>query len=219
MRILIFTLLALPLLFVSAGYGLAVYHGFGHLAAQMRAFSYVGIGAAIYIAVVILFRIIGRSVDFAQTFCHELNHTVFNILFLNRIRSFSASADSGGEVEYTGRGNPLICLAPYSVPLFALIALLIKLFAKESAFPVIDGCIGFFLLFHLHSVLMEARLRQTDLKVYGYVFSYAMILFLNIALVFWILISAGLGFHAGWEFLKNGFFEILNLVKFIKGTL
>lgn len=219
MRALIFSLLALPLLLVSAGYGLAVYHGIGDLVSHARAFSYLGIGAAIYIAVLIIFRIIGRSVDFAQTFCHELNHTVFNILFLNRIRSFSASADEGGEVEYMGHGNPLICLAPYSVPLFALIALLVKLFAKESAFPVINGCIGFFLLFHLHSVFMEARLRQTDLKVYGYVFSYAMILLLNVALVFWILISAGLGFHAGWEFLKSGFFEMLNLAKLIKGAL
>lgn len=219
MRFLLLLPFTLLLMALSVGYSVALWKGLGTLLSEAKFFVYVGLGSVCYFGFLLLLRVFHRSIGFAHTFCHELNHAVFNVLFLNRIRSFNAHAEEGGDVEFYGRANPLICLAPYSVPLFALIALSVKLFALPSAYPVIEGFVGFFVFFHLHSFFKEARPYQTDLQRYGVLFSYAVILFMNVVLISWVVISAALGFAAGWEFLKSGIFEIWDIWNKSRGAL
>ena len=130
-------------------------------------------------------RVIGRNVDFsADVLPRAQSYGVQYPLSPDRIRFFSAGADSGGRWEYTNpRKSADISL--YSFPLFALIALLIKLFAK-IAFPVIDGCIGFFLLFHLHSRVYGSACDGADLGSTAMCVLLCDDLLLNIALLFWM---------------------------------
>jgi len=45
------------------------------------------------------------------------------------------------------------------------------------------------------------------------------ILFMNVVLISWVVISAALGFAAGWEFLKSGIFEIWDIWNKSRGAL
>jgi len=191
--------------------------GFDTLA--WKAFKPILMGGGAYILFVFLLSRFRRSMNFAHTFCHELNHAVFGFIFLRRLKSFQAHAEKGGNVSFEGKPNLLICLAPYSVPLFAFFVLLLKLFALPAAFPPIHFGVGFFILFHCHSVFNEFRFYQTDLRVYGFFLSFAFVLFLNLLWLSWIMISATYSFTEGIAFLKDGVFALQHIPEQAKTLL
>ncbi|MCK9183125.1 MAG: M50 family metallopeptidase [Fibrobacteraceae bacterium] len=204
MRFLVLLVFSIFFLFLSASFGYSLYLGFDFSLSSVSPFRFEGMGMLIYVVISLILKVFHRNLEFAETFCHELNHTVFCVLSFHKVDSFLADSEKGGKVSFSGNPNPFIVLAPYAFPLFALVALFFKLFAMPKAFPIIEGVVGFFLLFHLHSIFCEAHLRQTDLKVYGYLFSYSAILLVNLILVPFVFIAAGKGFDVGFEFLKNG---------------
>ena len=124
----------------------------------------LGVGAGAYFIFLFVLSLLNRSIEFAQTFCHELNHTFFSLLFFKKIKGFRAHADNGGEVSFEGKTNIMITLAPYRVPLFAVLTLLLLLLAEPRVVPAIHFVVGFFISFHLHSVFSEFRLYQSDLR-------------------------------------------------------
>ena len=158
---------------------------------------------------------------FAHTFCHELNHAFFSVLFLKKIKAFQAHAEKGGQVSFEGKNNLMITLAPYSVPLFALFTVLLKLLAEPRVFPAIHFVVGFFISFHLHSVFSEFRLYQSDLHVYGLFLSFAFVVFINTLFLLWIVSVVAEDFSAGFTLLKNGVFSLRDVGAFLieKGSL
>lgn len=211
---------AVLFLILTAGFVLALMPRIEGLdGSAWKVYRLVLAGSGAYILFVFLLSRFKRSMNFAHTFCHELNHAVFGFLFLRRLKSFQAHAEKGGHVSFEGKPNLLICLAPYSVPLFAFFVLLLKLFALPGAFPVIHFGIGFFILFHCHSVFNEFRFYQTDLRVYGFFLSFAFVLFLNVVWLSWILISATFGFTEGLAFLKEGVFALQRIPEYTKNMI
>lgn len=118
-------------------------------------------------------------------FGHELMHALAAWLCLGTVSNLSASA-SGGQVT-TSKSNTLIRLAPYCVPLYALVATLI--YALLNAFwrPLglyFHWCafaLGFFYTFHLGFTLWSVRRDQPDFKQDGWLFSLVLIYLSNLA--------------------------------------
>jgi len=193
------------LLFLAVAFGVSLWQGYGAFVENWKIFQFEFYGVVAYFALRVVFFVIRRNLEFAETFCHELNHTVFAVLSFHKVESFFAHADEGGQVTFYGGTNPVISLAPYTFPLFAFATAWISLILIPEARIVAQGFVGFFLMFHLVSVFHEARPRQTDLQEYGYAFSYAAILFANL---FWVPVIAWLsagGVSSAWTWAKSGF--------------
>jgi hypothetical protein len=162
-------------------------HGFGfpslfHYSA-LAFFS----GLAARLAVSAALRRWGRDdpFEFIDTLEHELTHALVGYLTLTPPVSLSATLKSGGEVELKG-SNPLAALAPYYLPLWCHIALLIGFVARAGMQGTWSAVVFFLLGNFCYRLAKEFRWRQTDLHIYGFFFSTAavfILLLLNLGLV------------------------------------
>ncbi len=204
MRTLLRFLFSGVFLFLFAAFGRALWLEKISFLQEWETFLPVEIGAAIYLLLRIILFFLRRNLEFWETFCHELNHTVFALLSFRRVESFFAHAENGGRVTFSGTPNPAIALAPYSFPLFAFCAASLSCLLIPEAKFVVQVSVGFFLAFHLGSVFRDARPRQTDLQIYGYLFSYSTILFFNLFWIPFIAETAIYGFRGGFAWTRMG---------------
>ena len=126
--------------------------------------------------------------EFIDTLEHELTHALMGYATLCPPISLTASLKAGGEVELRGT-NPLAALAPYFLPLWTLLALLLGMVVKPSMQPAWNHLIFFLLGVFCYRLLREYRWRQTDLHVYGFVFS-------TLSVFILLLLSLALILHA-----------------------
>lgn len=204
MRTLLRFLFSGVFLFLFAAFGRALWLERISFLQEWETFLPVEIGAAIYLLLRIILFFLRRNLEFWETFCHELNHTVFALLSFRRVESFFAHAENGGRVTFSGTPNPAIALAPYSFPLFGFCAGSLSCLLIPEAKLVVQIAVGFFLAFHLGSVFRDARPRQTDLQIYGYLFSYSAILFFNLFWIPFIAETAIYGFRGGLAWTRMG---------------
>lgn len=204
MRTLLRFLFSGVFLFLFAAFGRALWLERISFLQEWETFLSVEIGAAIYLLLRIILFFLRRNLEFWETFCHELNHTVFALLSFRRVESFFAHAENGGRVTFSGTPNPAIALAPYSFPLFGFCAASLSCLLIPEAKFVVQVSVGFFLAFHLGSVFRDARPRQTDLQIYGYLFSYSAILFFNLFWIPFIAETAIYGFRGGFAWTRMG---------------
>jgi hypothetical protein len=143
--------------------------------------KWFGIGIACFTGIAILF---WRPVVL-YVFGHELVHALATWMCLGKVTNLTASA-SGGQVT-TSKTNTFIRLAPYCVPLYAVMA--VAIFAGLNAWwrPIgehmhwLAYALGFFYAFHIGFTLWSLRRDQPDLKPDGWLFSLVMIYLGNIA--------------------------------------
>ncbi len=104
-----------------------------------------------------------------QTFSHELSHTVVGMMFLHKIHSFRADERSG-VMSHSGRGFGMIfiSLAPYCLPLFTYLLLLLRILGAAKSLYIFDVLIGFTLAFHITCFWVQTRPYQTDIQGQGY---------------------------------------------------
>jgi hypothetical protein len=108
--------------------------------------------------------------DFIDTLEHELTHALVGYLTFSPPVSLSASLKSGGEVQLKGV-NPLAALAPYFLPLWSALVLLLGLVVKAGMQPHWNQFLLFLLGCFCYRLAREYRWRQTDLHLYGFLFS------------------------------------------------
>lgn len=118
---------------------------------------------------------------------HELTHIVFIRIFRGRVEDWEAT-DKGGYV-ITDKSNILIALAPYFVPLWAALAVIIYaavgIFVdlKPAALKSLYGVLGFLWAFHLLWTLWMIPRDQPDLRENGTFLSLVIIYFANLLLL------------------------------------
>lgn len=134
-------------------------------------------------AVYFLLRItpLSRNESWAQTFSHELSHTVVGMMFLQKIHSFKAEEDTG-EISHSGKGygRIFITLAPYCLPIYTYAFILLRLTAASNMLYIFDILIGFTLAFHIICFWKQTRPYQTDIQRFGNLRSYLFIV------AFWV---------------------------------
>jgi hypothetical protein len=125
-------------------------------------------------------------------FGHELVHALATWLCLGRVSNLTAST-SGGRVT-TSKSNTFIRLAPYCVPLYALLAAAVFCGLNAWWRPLgpylhwLAFALGFFYAFHVGFSLWSLRRDQPDLKADGWLFSLVLIYLMNL-LVFVLLME------------------------------
>lgn len=124
-----------------------------------------------------------RLRNLLHTFNHELIHTIVAVLTLNRVTHLYVTAQKGGAMQYEGKGNWLITIAPYFLPLPMLIVVGFMLAVKSTFYPVLLVTLGFLSAYQLFYIKCQIHPAQTDLKQVGWLFA---LLFLPGANLFFI---------------------------------
>ncbi len=138
---------------------------------------------------------------------HEFTHAIAAMLAGGKISSFQVT-DKGGHVV-TDKVNWWITLAPYFVPIYALIwsALWLSIdfwHPLKPYQPIFYFGLGVLWCFHLTFTTSMMHLRQTDLTSQGVIFSWVIIALINLLMfliVFALLAHDMTLFHAGQHFL------------------
>ncbi len=136
-------------------------------------------------------------------FGHELTHWLVAKLFRRRTGRFRVGVTSGSvAVE---RPNIWITLAPYFIPVYALIC--IGIYGVVNCFmrpvppdAVVKGfmaAIGVAYAFHVRLTIFAASRAQSDVAAYGRFLSLSLVLCCNVALLFLALVVASRAWHHG----------------------
>jgi hypothetical protein len=190
----------------------------------------VAIGIPVYFTVI-------KKIPALSTFEHELTHAIVALLFFRRIHKFVVTMRQGGQVQYSGNfggefGTLMIGLAPYYLPTFTLMAVLVRPFLPPDWFPWYDAFIGGLIAFHLFSTLDETKLAWTkrsftgagdhqktksDIGKVGYIFAFLVITGFGLFLLGLTIQLIGTGYHGTFTFLKHVgtvsyscYFEMIN---------
>lgn len=163
--------------------------------------GYFWLGAIAFFAIYRLW--LKKHIGFLQTLDHELSHMIVSLLFGNKMLEMYVHDRMGGHVKYHGRGRVLISLAPYFLRMPMLLMILLSLFvsANRSIIRTFYVLLGISLCYAYVSIIEEAKPYQTDLQQNGLIFSYIMVLGLNII---WFAIMMSIVLPR---------FELLDLVK------
>jgi hypothetical protein len=152
-----------------------------------------------------LMRRLGRDdpLEFIDTLEHELTHALVGYATFCPPVSLSASLKAGGEVELKG-SNLLAVLAPYFLPLWCLLAMLLGLVVKPGMQPAWNHLILFLLGCFAYRLFREFRWRQTDLHLYGFIFSaVAVFILLLLSLALILHLRGLLPGHWVWDSAKH----------------
>ena len=114
-----------------------------------------------------------------QITAHELTHAFFALITFHKVKHIKVAEDnSGGQMAFEGEGNWLITIAPYFFPLLAF-AYAIAVTVYQSWFGVnaslaliLSGFLGYFLAYHVDTVVSQIHEKQTDLPKVSYVFCF-----------------------------------------------
>ncbi len=151
-------------------------------------------GAALFIVVRRL-PVVKRNEEWLQTTSHEFSHAVVGLMFFHKIHSM-VSEERQGVVMHSGTrlGGIFITLAPYCLPVFTYLFVILRMLGAAQSLYVFDILIGFTLAFHVLCFIRQTYPGQPDIKKYGIAFSYLFIcvaLMLNASI---ILLSITKGF-------------------------
>lgn len=142
--------------------------------AQLELYNWVAIGI---ILTPFLGRLVKSNVMWFETFSHEFTHIVIALLFFRKVKSFHAGEENG--VVYTSgvNQNGLIpmALAPYCLPIFTYLFLIVRTLVAFQGLWVIDIMIGISVAFHMGCFRHQTGKYQTDINQYPLYFSYAYI--------------------------------------------
>ena len=121
---------------------------------------------------------------------HELTHALWGAVMGAKVSRMRVSKD-GGSVTLS-KSNVLVVLAPYFFPLYTVLVMLayalLSFFVEMADYYLLWlGLVGFTWGFHFTFTAGMLLRRQTDILEYGAVFSYVVILLLNLlGLAFWV---------------------------------
>ena len=138
---------------------------------------------------------------------HELTHALWGLLFGARPSDVKVS-ESGGSVRLT-KSNVVITLAPYFFPFYTFLVIVAALVTYAflrplPCLPLWLFAIGFTWAFHVLFTLETLSQRQPDVKLYGRIFSWTVILIVNLALVLvWLVCMTPFTFAQLWSSLSE----------------
>lgn len=188
------------------------------LAEYWHNFIGIGLGIFIYILFYWLYTQVlkKKAKTLFGTFTHELTHAITAILCLKKVTEFnvrnSAHNNRLGHISHQGHSNWVLTLSPYFLPIYTLFFVGISFFMQSKYQVFIDFIIGFTYAFHLKLFIRTAKPYQEDIKKYGLFFSRVFILFCNIAILLWLLLTKGVSFKYFCDFVISTIIYSVNLI-------
>ena len=141
---------------------------------------------------------------------HEFTHLLVGLLFLKAPHSFYASREGGGMVRLQGN-NVIIQLAPYYLPTYSYLLLLIGIPFRRDYAPLLLFLLGFTAAYHVLSTWGEIHSGQSDLQDAGLLYCWIFLPVANLVVfgALWaFVIKDYSGFTSYWG---NGVTEIIKL--------
>ena len=131
---------------------------------------------------------------------HELTHAFWALLMGKKVSKIKISK-KGGYVEISN-SNFWISLSPYFFPFYTFVLIIFSLFIYFFLDSYFNKNIFYFLIgvtwiFHILFTIDALKIKQTDITAHGKIFSYFVILFMNI-----LLINLGLILFSGIDILN-----------------
>jgi len=128
--------------------------------------------------------------SFAYVLGHELMHALTSLVFGGRLVSIFVSQRNGS--VKTTKDNFVISLSPYCIPFYAvaltLLYYFISIFTKTGPFvPIFVFLLGYSLSHHVFFTMHYLKRGQSDLRNHGILFSFALILSINVLIIIGIL--------------------------------
>lgn len=112
-----------------------------------------------------------------QIAAHEFTHAFFALITLHKVNHIRLNPDnSGGEMGFKGKGNWLIIISPYFFPILAFFYMIaVSIYTRYAPVNgtinyVLSGFLGYFLAYHIDTVLSQIHDKQTDLVKAKYSF-------------------------------------------------
>ncbi|MFV0626809.1 MAG: M50 family metallopeptidase [Alphaproteobacteria bacterium] len=161
-----------------------------------------------------------------QITAHELTHAFFALITFHKVKHIKVAEDnSGGQMAFEGEGNWLITIAPYFFPLLAFgYAIAVTIYqswfgVNSSLALILSGFLGYFLAYHIDTVVSQIHEKQTDLPKVSYKFCFMFLPGANLWAIGSILAFnsqgwSGIGLYynlicrlnaSNWEYLKSLF--------------
>lgn len=129
-------------------------------------------------------------------FGHEMTHAIVGLFFGARPSNLKVTV-KGGSVQLT-KSNVWITLAPYFVPFYTVLVVIIAAMARLCMHtlpfqPAWLFAVGFTWCFHVLFTLKSLGEEQPDVREYGRLFSWELIFLLNAAgILIWVAVTSGL---------------------------
>lgn len=195
LRIIIGLLLMLPLS-ITLVYALALqlYHNLPTTAADnsfwlSSPIYYSILGIFTFIALIIA-KFATPMLVYFYVLGHELTHALTALAFMGKVSTVNVDLD-GGYIE-TDKDNVIIALAPYFVPLWMLVwvllvSVLYLFLPEESVNPWFFGGAGFWWSFHIFWTIWVIPREQPDLLENEVMFSLLFVVIMNIIILTCIL--------------------------------
>ena len=185
--IAVFLLLPLSITMVYA-LALQLYHALPTTAADVGFWLsdpiyFAILGITTYAALIIT-RVATPQLVYFYVLGHELTHALAALTCFGKICAVSVDT-SGGYIE-TDKDNTYIALAPYFIPLWMLVWVLMAwvagfFFTPESVAPWFFAGVGFWWSFHIYWTIWVIPREQPDLLENGVTFSLLVVIITNIA--------------------------------------
>jgi hypothetical protein len=123
----------------------------------------------------VLYFVLLRRIPGLEVFEHELTHALVALLYFRRVTNFTVKRDNGHVIFLRGFGgtfgDDMIGFAPYVLPTFTAILILIRPFLGTMPLGWYDFWIGVSFGYHLWSGHRELSPRQPDLATRGLLYS------------------------------------------------
>ena len=144
------------------GAATAMFDLLARIAAQPRPMLMFLIGFVAYM--VLWWQVFCRSrFSLVLTLEHELTHALFALLTFHRVTNMRVTGFRGGRMQFVGRGNWIIMVAPYFFPTVSLAMIAVLFLLPSSVLPLGDALVGASFAYHLTSTLRRhVRARRTS---------------------------------------------------------
>lgn len=133
---------------------------------------------------------------------HELTHNLWAVLSFSRPTSLQVKAGKGGNFAFNGRKNIMTVLSPYFFPLTTLFLFPLYFIISPSYTQYYFLALGLSFGYSVATEIKQAHYAQPDLKVYGLLPSYLIIIFFQIFIFGLLLFFVGEGRNGVWEFIS-----------------
>lgn len=165
--------------------GLALSAGFVRGFRSSASLSANGIGFLVGVGSYLVLHFLLYKPVFLHVVGHELTHALFAALFGGRVKTLNVSAKGG--VVLVSKSNLLVALAPYFIPLYTLMALVLFWVVMPAIKPYAAGLVGATVAFHGALTFFTLKSHQPDLEEGGVLLSLALIYVANLLLLAGIL--------------------------------
>lgn len=141
--------------------------------------------------------------SFLSILNHELTHNLWAVLSFSRPTSLQVKAGKGGNFAFNGRKNIMTVLSPYFFPLTTLFIFPLYFIISPSYLQYYFLVLGLSFGYSVATEIKQAHYAQPDLRIYGWLPSYLIILFFQVFIAGLLLFFVGGGKSGVIEFITE----------------